>query len=200
MFLIFSVKQENAKKIENAIRTTSPDELKLSGLNLTDADTDAIIHAIQSRRTTSLMLQLGGNKLTYVGVKQLVEAIKKNKQVIHGLGLSDNPIGDAGVQYILNLFGNDIFNTLDISATGITDNGVKVLVDGILRFKPSSPVQFLSIPHNNGITDISVNQLLRLIGLNKLVHVNIADCSLSDKAKKQLQQASNIFMVSYYRW
>ncbi|CAF1337558.1 unnamed protein product [Adineta steineri] len=167
-------------------------------MNLTDADIGAIVHAIQSRKSRLLSLVIAENKFTNVGIKKLVEAIKKDKQRIDVLTLDDNPIGDAGVQHILKLFGNDILDVLSIENIGLTDNGVKVLVDGILRSKRSSPVRSLNIGKNKGITDHSVKQLLRLVGLNKLVDVDVVYCSLSDEAKKQLEDASKIFTVEYY--
>ncbi|CAF3913301.1 unnamed protein product [Adineta steineri] len=168
-------------------------------MNLTDADIGSIIHVIRSRKTPLLSLVIGDSKLTDVGIKKLVEAIIKDKQRIDTLSLGGNPIGDAGVQHILKLFGNNILDVLSIPGVGLTDKGVKVLVDGILRSKQSSPVQSLQIGYNKGITDKSVKQLLRLVGLKKLLRVSINDCSLSDEAKKQLEDASKIFHVENHR-
>ncbi|CAF1117302.1 unnamed protein product [Adineta steineri] len=164
-------------------------------MNLTDAHTDFIIRTMQSCEADVLYFALGDNKLTYVGVKKLVEAIKKGKQGVRGLNLNGNPVGDVGVQYILKLFDNNIFEYLSIEDIGLTDNGVKELVDGILQSKPSSPVKMLFIGNNKRITDHSVKQLLRLVGLNQLVKIDIVGCSLSDEAKKQLEQESPIFFV-----
>ncbi|CAF1183558.1 unnamed protein product [Adineta steineri] len=192
---VTKLEHENVEKIEDEMRHSMDDMVGLREMNLTDADTDFIIRTMQSRETDVLYFALADNKLTYVGVKKLVEAIKKGKQGVRGLNLNGNPVGDAGVQYILKLFDNNIFEYLSIEDIGLTDNGVKELVDGILQSKLSSPVKILFIGNNKRITDHSVKQLLRLVGLNQLVKIDIVGCSLSDEAKKQLEQESPIFFV-----
>ncbi|CAF1484027.1 unnamed protein product [Adineta steineri] len=172
-------------------------------MDLTDEDVPEIFRAIQSKNMSQVVLTLSNNKLTAVGVKQLVEKINKAKQHLILINLSGNPIGDIGIKYIFELFGDKELEEIKLKNTGLTDKGIRQLVDGILRLKPPKASKFF-MGDNKGITDASVNQLLRLKGFKQEALFDITGCSLSEGAKVQLKNASNIFVVerdqtSYWR-
>ncbi|CAF3944931.1 unnamed protein product, partial [Adineta steineri] len=190
----FSLKKQHALMIQNKTDESPGLYLWLDDLDLTDEDVPEIFRAIQSRNSSKVVVTLSNNKLTAVGIKQLVETINKAKQQLELIDLSRNPIGDIGIKYIFELFGDKEFLTIDLRATELTDKGIRQLVDGILLLKPPKLSQFI-LGNNKGITDASVNQLLRLKGFKKEAVFDMVNCSLSEEAKVQLKNASPNFLV-----
>ncbi|CAM4959577.1 unnamed protein product [Rotaria socialis] len=206
-----------SKGLEARINECQPcSDVRLNKQQLTDADIEIIVQqAIIGKRCKSLSLAL--NEITSKGASILADALRSNT-TLHELWLSTNHVSDAGVGYLaqalstnrtltkLGLASNDItsagvshlveivkknktLNTIGLAMNRIDDQGVQMLANALAQ--QNTNLEILTLDRNQSVSDFSINALINMIKNNRsLKELWINDCSLSEKGKKKLQQAT----------
>ncbi|CAF3321724.1 unnamed protein product [Rotaria sp. Silwood2] len=119
----------NTKLDQLIDRCQSGSEIDLSVKQLTDEDIPIVIEkAIIGKQCTVLILSQ--NNITANGAAVLADALRNNTTLI-GLSLWDNPIGDAGVQSLIQALttNNSVLKRLGLQGNGITDQGAQYLAE-----------------------------------------------------------------------
>jgi eukaryotic-like serine/threonine-protein kinase len=150
----------------------SPSNERFWGGYTSDAMVEQLI-----KNSNGPKLDLGRSRATVItdeGIKAL-----KSKSDIEELGLHNDLITDAGVDSFTHLH----LQTLDLSATRVSDDGLKKVSDKIPSLKNL-------ILNNLNITDAGIGYISRLPQLNRLCANKTK--SLSDKALSYLGKAKTL--------
>ena len=100
--------------------------LESLNLNFNEIGDEGLNHIANGFFSKLLYLYLFHNNISVEGIKYLVKAEFVNNLII--LSLSENPnIGDSGVRIIKEHKGWNKLNTLNLNATGLTDDALKYL-------------------------------------------------------------------------
>ncbi|CAF2119595.1 unnamed protein product [Rotaria magnacalcarata] len=204
-------------RLEALINECQPcSDVRLNKQQLTDADIEIIVQqAIIGKRCRSLSLAF--NEITSKGTSILADSLRSNT-TLYELWLSTNHVSDAGVGYLaqalstnrtltkLGLASNDItsagvshlveivknnktLNTIGLAMNRINDQGVQMLANALVQ--QNTNLEILTLDRNKLVTDFSINALINMIKNNRsLKELWINDCSLSEKGKKKLQEAT----------
>ena len=162
---INKISSEGASILVNAVRNPSMlEELYLDHNRISDLGVQLLAQAISNNNNTKLkVLYLGSNSINYEGAFHLGEMLKANK-TLRRLNLSENNLGDQGVQLLANAlsYPNRSLLQLDLNSTKLADHStVNSLID-MLR--------------NNG-------------SLEKL---RLCNCNLSETHKLKLRDAAKL--------
>jgi Ran GTPase-activating protein (RanGAP) involved in mRNA processing and transport len=100
--------------------------LESLNLNFNEIGDEGLNHIANGFFSKLLYLYLFHNNISVEGIKYLVKAEFVNNLII--LSLSENPnIGDSGIRIIKEHKGWSKLNTLNLNATGLTDDALKYL-------------------------------------------------------------------------
>jgi hypothetical protein len=100
--------------------------LESLNLNFNEIGDEGLNHIANGFFSKLLYLYLFHNNISVEGIKYLVKAEFVNNLII--LSLSENPnIGDSGIRIIKEHKGWEKLNTLNLNATGLTDDALKYL-------------------------------------------------------------------------
>ncbi|CAM4819388.1 unnamed protein product [Rotaria magnacalcarata] len=199
---------KNKAQLKQLIAQCSPRaRIDLCSKQLEDEDIEIVVNeAIINKRCA--WLELGGNKITHIGVsiladalldnnalltlnlyrncvsdigvKYLVKTLSSNNHTLKELSLSQNGITDTGVEYIVNMLKtNRTLIQLWLNGNDISDRGVRLLAK--VLGNENSTLKELYLSSNKSITDSSIDPLWDMIKRHQpLKKLYICDCNLSE--------------------
>jgi len=201
---------ESGSVVQSILEEIGFNAVDFSFFRLAPADCTAVVHFLNSVQQISLInlsynnigslgcveivklfdnsncqlrgLNLGGNKITDEGVKQLSNAVINSQ--LSSLDLASNKITDEGVKQLSNAVINSRLSSLNLASNEITDEGVKQLSNAVINSQLSS----LNLADNK-ITDESVKQLSNAVINSQLSSLNLASNEITDEGVKQLSNA-----------
>ena len=152
---------------------------------------DGLYHLSQALRTnTSLVgLKLESCGITAEGVEVLSDALSVNKHLAT-LEISFNKFGDRGLASLCNNLKTTChLKTLSVRDCGITEKGVKVLVDSLLA-PVNGSLQVLDVGNElrgNAISDAGVAYIAKSLEQNKTLKLlSVNRCGITEKGAECL--------------
>jgi Ran GTPase-activating protein (RanGAP) involved in mRNA processing and transport len=197
------------------VRCRSRAKLDLSEQHVTDEDVPFIaLEAIVKRGCKDLCLR--SNEITQEGVPYLADALQYNSG-LETLSLSSNRIGDQGaLRLSSSLMANmSQVKELDLSDTGITDEGINCLAEMLQRNtclthlwldnnyignpgiktltdaidgRSNLSVKNISLSGNKSVTEASIEDLIEMIDEWRLKTLHLRYCGISEGGKQQLRK------------
>jgi Ran GTPase-activating protein (RanGAP) involved in mRNA processing and transport len=212
------IQYRNLQLVQMIARSKNSSEIVLTGNKLNDEDIRIVINrAINNQQCTNLKLvdcqitptgakiladvlfnnktlirlSLSNNQLGDKGVQSLSNALSANDNSLKKLDLSQNDITDEGVDYLAQMLKtNTILTHLSLSNNRITDQGVQLLNDALQN--RNKTLQVLSLTQNKLLTDACLHFIINIFQHNQsLKKLSINDCNLSKKGKDRLKRATH---------
>ena len=158
------ISSEGVSILVNAVRNPSIlEELYLDHNHISDLGVQLLAQAISNNNTNLKVLYLGSNSITHVGAYHLAEMLKTN-QTLRRLNLSENNMGDQGVQSLADAlnFHNRFLLHLDLNSNKLEN-------------------------------DLTIDQLVNMLRSNRsLEQLRICNCNLLESNKRRLQDAAKM--------
>lgn len=162
------------------------EDLDLSYNQLNDEFLTTVAPRLPEGNLNSLVLD--GNQFSAAGVKVLVDALLSGDGVaLPELCLSNNKLGDDGVNALLPLFSKISFKSIRLAGNGITDSGVSALVNAL----SNSQVEEIDLSQNN-ISSTGAVALRDFMNASSRLH----SVSLSGNKKLLLDDKSSTLFAS----
>jgi Ran GTPase-activating protein (RanGAP) involved in mRNA processing and transport len=146
-----------------------------------------IAEALNNNKTLEL-LSLSYNNLSDEGIQSLTNILSLNNSNLKILSLHSTGITDESVKHISKMLKtNTNLTWLHLGANKISDQGVHLLADVLIRYNKT--LKILALSENELITDSSVDSLVKIFKQNdSLETLWINECNLSVDGKKKLKQ------------
>ncbi|XP_067272609.1 ribonuclease inhibitor-like [Pseudorasbora parva] len=164
-------------------------KLNLSDRKLGDTQVNQIAALLQDKHCKLNTLQLNNNSITAVGCAALTSALYSNPSNLIELDLSENKLGNTGMEKICPLLENTWCRSekLKLRNCGLTEKSCSALAT-VLR--SNSSLKELDISNNN-LQDSGVKKLKN--GLENtnctLEKFSLSDCNISEEGYKALASA-----------
>ena len=141
----------------------------------------------RSSVNTQTIMWLGNNNIHEEGASHVADMLNFTS-LMSQLQLCFNPIGDKGLQTLLNaLKENKTLNYLNIADCGMTDRGIASLADAL---KSNYTLERLHIHDNKEITDKGLTCLTEVLSSSSaLVKLSIPSCLSVDEVNKTINEA-----------
>ncbi|UJR07458.1 hypothetical protein I4U23_011747 [Adineta vaga] len=148
----------------------------------------SIIAIALENNITLNTLSLNNNHVADMGAKCLSEKISSSHSILQFLDLGSNDITDLGVKHVVEMLKrNQTLTFLSLSFNDIGNQGIQLLVNAILLKK--SNLRELHLNGNRLIDDLSTDCLVQMIENNRpLKRFRIDNCNLSKKSKRKLRR------------
>ncbi|CAF0933992.1 unnamed protein product [Adineta ricciae] len=158
--------------------STTIEELDLSNANLTDNDLDLLAQHISIDQSLAIKQW---SCCGLVKVKELLQA------PIKILRLSDNHIGDTGIEYLVEVLKNRrTLLELHLNGNQISDHGVRLLAT--ILSTPTSNLRKLYLHNNPRISDLGINHLIGMLRTNRLLNTLwLINCNLTNAGRQRLR-------------
>lgn len=132
---------------------------------------------------------ISNNKITLNGLENLLEFLKLKKIEMTGINLSANELNDECMTVLGNFISdNDIITQLWISENTFTDNGIETLSQNI---KGKSTLQILYMTQIEGVTDVSIPHLIKIVESTSITEIVLNQTSISGPEKLSVALALN---------
>lgn len=140
----------------------------------------AIADFIKSGQSALTTWYIAGNDLTTEGIEPICIALQNDKQV-RQLWLKRNPLYAAGMYPIVEMLKfNDYLKVLDLTNTGLMDEGAKILFENSL-----SNLEYLYLS-SNGLTNKTCKLIKEKINDTNLVQIGLGCNRLGNEGAKYL--------------
>jgi len=144
---------------------------------------NAVARFIKSGKSALTTWYIAGNDLDEKGIAPVCEALQQDKQV-RQLWLKRNPLKIGGMIHIVDMLKvNTYLQVLDVTNTGILDDGAILLLNNIPK-----TLQYLYLS-SNGLTDKTCRVLVDKLHTYKLEQLSLGCNRLCDSGAKYLGQA-----------
>ncbi len=158
------ISSEGVSTLVNVLRNIPTlEELYLDCNRVSDLGVQLLAQGISHDNTNLKVLYLGSNGITQEGAYHLAEMLKTN-QTLRRLNLSENNIGDQGVQLLANALN-----------------------------RHNRTLIHLDLNSNKLESDSTVDSLINMLNYNRsLEQLRVCNCNLSETSKMRLRDAAKL--------
>ena len=163
--------------------------LEIDGNNITDDGVKCLCLALSKSKSKIRKLSLERNEITDMGVKHLVENLRKCN--LTHLNLSRNEITDDGVTRLANFLSKDQckLSHLNLSSNPIEEKGVDTLCKALIEDKCT--LKYLNLADIAPIADEAIQKLFKTLSESKckLRQLNLSQNNINDTHVKFFSQS-----------
>jgi Ran GTPase-activating protein (RanGAP) involved in mRNA processing and transport len=175
--------------VEYAIKRKQCTELELGSNRIAFIGTWTLAEALMNNKTLKYIC-LWNNSLCDDSINYLVQALSNNNNTLAILNLGKNNITDIGAEELAKMLRtNQILTELYLGENQISNEGVRMLAHSIENYNRT--LERLSLLSNQSVSDGCVRHLLQMINRNNtLKELSVNNCDLSKTGKGILQMAA----------
>ena len=181
--------------VQNKVREIDFNAVVLKYCGLGPVDCTAIVNFLK-KHNEILIINLSGNKIGYLGCKQISEFLESSTSVsncnckLSSLNLNHNLVTDEGVKYLAEALKNNNckLDSLNLADNELTNEGIKCLAEAL---KDSNcTLSSLNLNHNL-VTDEGVESLAEALKNSncKLKSLNLWQNNVTEEGVKKLAEA-----------
>ena len=162
--------------------------LLLPRLAMIAADVSLLDNPLK-RNTTLKFLSFAYNHLSDQGIQSLMKILSENDTKIEILSLHATGLTDQSLKDLTKMLKkNTTLTWLHLGRNQISDQSIHLLTDVLIHYNQT--LKALDLSHNELITDVSVDALVKMISINQTLETLwIRQCPISKKGQTILQKA-----------